>query len=238
MNADPQLRRSGTLVIASLHDRLIARLREMVVDGRLAPGTPISEKTLCEEFGVSRTPLREALKVLASEGLIELPPRRGAVVMPIVTERLREQFDLVRLLENYAIEVACERASQTQLDELQRIHERLVKSFRKGPGPHLYEINDQFHEAIMRASGNQTLVEVHGPLWLHLRRARRLVLTMHGVTSAYVESHERLMRAICRRDAAAAVAEMSHRWDVARQILDSLADAPGTDGSTSSHASL
>jgi DNA-binding GntR family transcriptional regulator len=218
---------TGVLWTEPLHERAAARLRDMIVAGRLGPAEPISEKDLCEEFGISRTPLREALKILASEGLIELQPRRGAIVTPIVTEELQQKFEVVRLLEDFAVKLVCERATDVQLAELQAVHRKLIDSFKSGSN--YVHINDQFHEAIMKASGNQSLVEVHAPLWLHLRRCRQLVIKTEDVSRGYVQSHERLMKAIAKRDPAAAVREMEVRWEVAERVLASLsAPAPAT----------
>ena len=220
------VRQAGSLWVEPLHDRVTGRLRQMVVDGRLEPGTPISEKDLCEEFGISRTPLREALKVLASEGLIELLPRRGAIVTPIVTEHLRQKFEVVRVLEDFAVKLVCERASDAQIAELQAVHKRLLDSFRRGAD--FVRVNDEFHRAIMSASGNQSLVEAHAPLWLHLQRARQLALRTEDVSRGYVQAHERLMKAIVRRDADAAVKEMEARWEIAEHVLERLAE-PATE---------
>jgi DNA-binding GntR family transcriptional regulator len=213
---------TGVLWTEPLHERAAARIREMIVQGRLVPGEPISEKDLCDEFGVSRTPLREALKIVASEGLIELLPRRGAIVTPIVTEQLHQKFEIVRLLEDFAVKLVCERATDAQIEKLQAVHERLLESFKQG-GTGFIDVNDEFHRTIMEASGNQSLVEAHAPLWLHLRRARRLVVSTQDVSRGYVQSHERLMKAIRKRDSAAAVREMEARWEIAERVLEHLA---------------
>jgi DNA-binding GntR family transcriptional regulator len=218
---------AGVLWIEPLHERAAARLRDMIVEGQLAAGDPISEKDLCDQFGISRTPLREALKIVASEGLIELLPRRGAIVTPIVTEQLHQKFQVVRLLEDFAVKLACEQATDAQIAELQGLHKQLVESFKRG-GSDFIQINDQFHEALMKASGNQSLVEVHAPLWLHLRRARRLALKSEEGSRGYVQTHERLMKAIRKRDAEAAVNEMEARWETAERVVESLAKSAAT----------
>jgi DNA-binding GntR family transcriptional regulator len=216
----------GTLWTEPLHERAAARLRDMIVMGTLAPGAPISEKELCEQFGISRTPLREALKILGSEGLIELLPRRGAVVTPIVTEELRQKFEVVRLLEDFAVKLVCERASDAQLAELQAVHRKLLESAKADAD--LTQINDQFHKALMKASGNESLRAAHAPLWQHLRRARRIVLGYQNVSSGdYLLSHERLMKAIGKRDSAGAVREMEVRWAAAERKMASLLDPEG-----------
>lgn len=219
---DAGAKHTGSLLVESLHERVTARMRQMVVDGRLKPGTPISEKALCDEFGISRTPLREALKVLASEGLIELLPRRGAVVTPIVTERLREMFGIVRLLEDYAIKLVCEHATEEQMAALQTIHNRLVSGHGKMESAAYVELNEQFHRALVEASGNLSLVEVHAPIATHLHRARFHALQARDVSRNFVSGHERIMKAIRKRDAAAAVKAMEARWEIAEHVLEKL----------------
>jgi DNA-binding GntR family transcriptional regulator len=220
-SAAPQ---TGALWVEPLHERVTGRLRDMVVDGRLKPGAPISEKALCDEFGISRTPLREALKVLASEGLIELLPRRGAVVTPIVTERLREMFAIVRLLEDYSIKLVCEHASDEHIAELEAIHTRLVRGHGKLSNSAYVELNEQFHRALVEASGNQSLVDVHAPIATHLHRARTFAMQAQDVSRNLVAGHERIMKAVRKRDAAAAIRAMEARWAIAEQVLEKLAE--------------
>jgi DNA-binding GntR family transcriptional regulator len=216
---------AGIFVTEPLHQRAASRLRDLVMEGRLRPGEPISEKELCEEFGISRTPLREALKILSLEGLIQLLPRRGAIVAPIVTEQLQQRFEIVRVLEDFAVKLMCERASDAQIGELRAVHKRLIEAVKRG-NPDFGQLNDEFHEVIMKCSGNQSLVEVHAPLWLHLRRVRRVALNADSVSRGYVQSLERLVKAISKRDAAAAVKEMEVRWEIAANLITSWATAP------------
>jgi DNA-binding GntR family transcriptional regulator len=212
----------GSLQVEPLHERAAARLRDMVVDGRLAPGEPIDEKVLCEEFGISRTPLREALKILASEGLIELLPRRGAIVTPIVSRQLNEKFELVRLLEDHAIGLVCQRATEAQIDDIQLAYNKVLEQFSKGNGFQSLAANDRFHQAIVNAAGNRSLLEVHAPLWLHLRRARYLVVNSYSVSQGYVQALGRMLKAIRARDGVAALREMEARWSIAKEALDGL----------------
>lgn len=218
---------TGALWSESLHERATARLRDMIVQGRLHPGDPILEKELCDEFQISRTPLREALKVLAGEGLIELLPRRGAIVAPVVIEDLRQKLEVVRLLEDHAAKLACERATDAQIAQLASLHEKLVDSFERRRNAEAIDINDQFHLAIVKASGNQSLVEVFTPLWQHLRRSRHLVINKPEVSRNWVQAHERLMRAIRKRDGALAVKVMDFNWDLADRTLASLSEDAG-----------
>jgi DNA-binding GntR family transcriptional regulator len=213
---------TGVLLTEPLHQRAALRLRDLVVEGRLRPGEAISEKDLCDEFGISRTPLREALKILSFEGLIQLLPRRGAIVAPIVTEQLQQKFEVVRVLEDFAVKLMCERATDVQIAELKAVHKRLVDAVKRGDS-NFVRLNDEFHDVIMRASGNQSLLEVHAPLWQHLRRVRQLALNVEDVSRGYVQAVDRLMKAISKRDSAAAVKEMEARWEIAARVIASWA---------------
>jgi DNA-binding GntR family transcriptional regulator len=217
----------GALWAEPLHDRAASRLRNMIVDGRLKPGEPISEHALCEEFRISRTPLREALKVVAAEGLIELLPRRGAIVTPIVTGQLRQKFELVRLLEEHAVKRVCEYATDAQLAEIDALDQKLIKSFKREGGDFV-EINDELHRSIMKASGNQSLMAIHAPLWAHFRRSSQMVLTMADFSHGFVQAHQRFMKAILKRDGDAAVRAMEARWKLADRVLVSLSISVGS----------
>jgi DNA-binding GntR family transcriptional regulator len=223
---------TGVLWNEPLHERATARLRDMIVQGQLAPGDAISEKDLCEEFGISRTPLREALKVLAREGLIELLPRRGAIVAPIAIEELRHKLELVRLLEDHAVKRACEHATDAQIAHLKSLHDKLLESVRRGRTAEAIDINDEFHLAIVNASGNESLVDVYAPLWQHLRRSRHLIINTPEASRDWVQAHERLMKAIRRRDGAGAVKELDVRWELADRLLASLSQRLDTPSAT------
>jgi DNA-binding GntR family transcriptional regulator len=217
-----------SLGVESLHERAAARLRDMVIDGRLAPGQPIDENELCTLFGISRTPLREALKLLAAEGLIELLPRRGAIVAPIVSDQIREIFDVVRLVEDYAIKLVCERATDGQIAELQALHAQLDAHFSKGDTVGFIAVHDLFHLTVVRLSGNETLTQVHAPLWRLLRRARHQLINTDLVARGTLQTITRVMRAIRKRDADRAVMEMESRWAVAERNLVALSGPAAT----------
>lgn len=191
-----------------LHLRAARHLREMIIDGRLAPGVAIDERSLCEQFGTSRTPLREALKVLASEGLIELLPRRGAIVANISVEDMREKFAVVRVLEAYAAGVVCESATQAQIDALAAIHRALLAAHKKRNATMYFELNEKFHREMVITTGNKTLVDMHATLVGHLRRARFTVMTAaQAMLPQFVKDHERIMKAIAARKGEVAAQE-------------------------------
>ena len=105
-----------------LHEAVVDRLRDMIVQGELEPGTKLNERVLCTVLGRSRTPLREALKFLASEGLVELLPNRGAIVAKLDPERIKQIFAVMGALEGLAGELACRHASDADINEIRALH--------------------------------------------------------------------------------------------------------------------
>src|ERR1043165_8493718 len=105
-----------------LHETVVDRLRDMIVHGELKAGTKLNERVLCESLGTSRTPLREALKYLASEGLVRLLPNRGAIVAPLEAERVKQTFAVMGALEALAGELACRNASDGEINEIRGLH--------------------------------------------------------------------------------------------------------------------
>src|ERR1700682_2844114 len=116
----------------SLHDELAMRLRDMIVEGALKPAQKVPEAELCERFGVSRTPMREALKVMAAEGLVNLLPNRGAVVAKITQQEIDELFPIMGALEALAGELACARIDERALAEIRRLHQTMVEHYNRG----------------------------------------------------------------------------------------------------------
>jgi DNA-binding GntR family transcriptional regulator len=203
-----------------LHMRAARYLREMIIDGRLRPSEPIDEKSMCEQFGTSRTPLREALKVLATEGLIELLPRRGAVVAGISVKDLREKFAIVRVLEAHAASEICESASPEQLQALEAIHRQLVAAHKKRNQKLYFELNEKFHREVVAATGNKTLIDLHVTLVGHLRRARFSAMSAHTMAPEFVEDHQRIVQAIVGRKAATAAKEfIKHQTSIERDTI-------------------
>jgi DNA-binding GntR family transcriptional regulator len=203
-----------------LHMRAGRYLREMIIDGRLRPWAPIDEKSMCDQFGTSRTPLREALKVLAAEGLIELLPRRGAVVAGISVKDLREKFAIVRVLEAHAASTICESASPEQLQALEAIHRQVIAAHKKRNGKLYFELNEKFHREVVAATGNKTLIDLHLSLVGHLRRARFTVMSAHSMAPEFVEDHQRIMQAIAARKAGVAAKEfIKHQTAVERETI-------------------
>jgi DNA-binding GntR family transcriptional regulator len=185
----------------SLHERVIAGLRDMIVEGELAGGARVPERLLCERFGVSRTPLREALKALASEGLIELLPNRGARVTRLTESDVEDMFQVMGSLEALSGRLACERITEPELAEIRALHYQMLAHWVRRQLPEYFRFNQAIHEAIMDAARNPVLKATYRALAGRIRRARYLANMSEERWAQAVEEHEAILAALIARDA-------------------------------------
>ena len=210
-------------------DALREALEEDIATGRLAPGDRLEEAALAARFGVSRTPIREALLQLSAAGLIETRPRRGAVVAEIGARRLIEMFDVMAELEALCARLAARRADAADLAALRADHEACAAATAEGDA-YFYR-NEAFHERIRAAGRNAFLQEQAAALHRRLRPYRRLQLRARGRVAASYAEHQAIVAAIAAGDGEAAAAAM--RGHIAVQgerfadLLSSLERAPG-----------
>jgi len=144
-----------------LHDVVVERLRNFVVEGSLAPGTKLNERELCDTLGISRTPLREAIKVLAAEGLVEITPNRGASIYRMSEAEIREMFELMSCLEGFSGLLACERITDTEITQIKALHYVMLACHAKKDLPGYYKQNSLIHDAINQAARNAALRQVY-----------------------------------------------------------------------------
>lgn len=142
---------------SSLHDEILSRLRDYLVEGNIAEGARVPERQLCEMFGISRTPLREALKVLAAEGLIDLLPNRGARVRRLSRRDLEELFEVMGGLESLAGRLACETIADEEIVEIERLHYEMYSYYLHRDMHNYFQVNQRIHEKIVLAARNETL---------------------------------------------------------------------------------
>lgn len=184
----------------NLYREVADRIRDLIEHGELMPGERISEKQLCEDFGVSRTPLREALKVLASEGLVELLPNRGARVMRLTLKKVKDTYDLMGALEGLSGELACQHISDEGIDNICALHERMLEHYRKRELQDYFRVNQQIHESILAASNNEVLQEMYNNLSQRVKRVRYSKKMTDSFWSKAVEDHENMIVALKKRD--------------------------------------
>lgn len=180
----------------ALYEEVAERLRQRIFAHELPPGTWIDEQKLAEQYGISRTPLREALKVLASEGLVTLKPRRGCYVTEISGEDVNDIFPIMALLEGRCTHQAVERATPADVNELAAIHESLEQAARDGQIERFFEANSEFHKKIQELSGNRWMLTVIQDLRKVLKLSRLHSLSLEGRLQQSLNEHRSIMAAI------------------------------------------
>lgn len=217
---------------ASLHVALVDGIRDLVVHGLLLEGEKVNEPALCARFGVSRTPLREALKALAVEGYVELRPNRGAVVAPLDSAHLAALFEAKGALEHFIGLHAAPRLDSDGLAHLERLHADLVLSHRRGEAGDYTRINQQIHHALARAAGNEVVVQFYAGLQTKILRARYSINEDPAAIARSVTEHEEIMaalRARARLDLAERLEQ--HNRKTGEAILRQIADRRRVQGS-------
>ena len=177
------------------------RLRDLIIQGRLAPGARLNERVLCQQLGISRTPLREAFKVLATEGLVELLPNRGAIVAGLDPTRLEQTFAVMGALEALAGELACGNATVQQLDDIRALHYEMLAAHARGDLAGYFRHNQAIHLKLAEASGNPVLAHAYRQLNANVRRARYMANLSRERWDAAVREHEAILSALLARDA-------------------------------------
>jgi len=161
-----------TKLVGTLHEEILTRLRDFIVEGNLASGVRIPERQLCNMLGISRTPLREALKVLASEGLVDLLPNRGARVRALSARDVAELFDVMGGLEALAGRLACENITNEEFSEVERLHHEMYGFYLRREMHGYFQCNQSIHESIVAAARNEVLSATHGSFASRIRRLR------------------------------------------------------------------
>jgi DNA-binding GntR family transcriptional regulator len=227
--ADHSGARTAMAAGASLHDEILVRLRDYIVEGNLADGARIPERQLCEMFGVSRTPLREALKVLASEGVVDLLPNRGARVRALSAQDIRELFDLMAGLEALAGRLACESITDDEIAEIERTHHEMYGFYLRRDMHGYFAANQSIHRQLVSAARNQALAAAYDTYTARIRRVRfgANLAPKRDRWGEAMREHEAMLDALRRR----AGAELSdilflHLRNKQAAAIEQLAEAP------------
>jgi len=229
MDQDLKSATAGIAAAAAAEPRLLAaevveRLRDMIVQGELAPGVKLNERVLCERLRTSRTPVREAIKYLASEGLVELLPNRGAIVSPITAATVREMFEILGALEALAGELACANASDADIAEIRALHYQMLAHHARGELAPYFRCNQEIHMRLVEAAGNATLANTYRALNGHVRRARYMANLSHERWDHAVDEHQKILEALTRRDRALLPALLrSHLTNKMAVVMEALA---------------
>ena len=193
---------------SSMHDDVATRLRDRIFSGELSPGTFLDETLLCEQLGISRTPLREALKVLASEGMVRHEPRRGSFVSEVSDADLEGIFPVIALLEGRSAFEAAQKATEADIAVLEELHERLQYQAAQGDIAAYFAANYAIHEALITLADNPWLAQVTDGLRKILKLARRQGLQAPQRMASSLREHMAIFAAIKAKDGAGAEAAM------------------------------
>jgi DNA-binding GntR family transcriptional regulator len=183
-----------------LHDMVVEHLRGFIVEGVLTPGTKLNERELCETLGISRTPLREALKVLAAEGLIEISQNRGATVSRMTETEIRETFELMSGLEAFAGELACQRITPVELAEIKALHYAMLARRAQNDLPGYYARNHEIHDRINEAARNSVLRQTYIAVNRRLQSLRFRSNFKAQKWDNAIRDHEEMLEALEARD--------------------------------------
>lgn len=191
-----------------MYEDVADRLREQIFAKDLAPGSWLDEQSLAEQFGISRTPMREAIKVLASEGLVTIKMRRGAYVTEVAKKDLEQIFAVLSLLEGEAARETATKATEEELNQLDYWHHRLGKAAADRDIEQFFEINGKFHELIQEIAGNRWMNGVIADLRKVLRLHRKDSLMSTGRLQNSLIEHRAILNALLKRDQTGAESAM------------------------------
>ena len=201
----------------TLHEVVVTRLRDMIIEGQLPAGNRIHEGDLCQQLGISRTPLREALKVLAMEGLVDLTPGRGATVHQLTAKDIQDMLSVLSALEHLAGTLTCQQATDEEIQEIRHLHDEMLSFHAAGDSLPYFKRNQQIHSRLIELSGNESLALVHDILQARLKRIRYIGDQNPDTWSAAVADHEEMIAALeardCARLSAALVEHLASTWD-------------------------
>ncbi|MCX8018105.1 MAG: GntR family transcriptional regulator [Rhodocyclaceae bacterium] len=214
------------LATPALYEQVAERLRARIYAHELAPGAWIDEQSLADEFGISRTPMREALKVLAAEGMVVLKPRRGCYVAQMSERDLDEIFPVLALLEGRAAEEATRRLASADFSRLAALHAELERHAAANDADRFFEANQAFHNALQELAGNRWLTQLIDDTRKFLKLTRRDSLRLEGRIQQSLAEHRAILAALERRDPAAAAAAMHQHILSGRAALALLSAQP------------
>jgi DNA-binding GntR family transcriptional regulator len=215
-----------------LHEQVAARLRQMLVEGDIAPGAKLNERALCEALRISRTPLREAIKMLAAEGLVELLPNRGSVAVQLDEEDVRHTFEVMAGLEALSGQLAAERIGDAEVAEIEAMHFEMMAAYTRRDLSAYYALNAAIHRAINVAAGNPVLTSTYNQVNARLQALRFRSNQDGEKWQRAVAEHEAMVAALKARDGGALARVLTqhlhHKRDVVIEQMRAARNADAT----------
>jgi DNA-binding GntR family transcriptional regulator len=214
---------SAPLDNRTLREQVIERLREEILSSRLEPGTELGEVALARSLGISRGPLREALGQLTAEGLVTMVPRRGAVVTRLTRQEFMDAYQVREALESLAMKLALPRLSVEEKAELHHMCEVMERAAAARDSVRFFAVNREFHDLLVRASGNRKLESVHAQLIAQMSRLLNRSAELRGGLEQSAAEHRAILAAIDADDAPLAVRLLEEHIEVPQRVLRSRA---------------
>ena len=209
----------------TLHQHVVARLRQLIVEGHVAPGAKLNERALCEQLNISRTPLREAIKMLAAEGLVELLAHRGAVAAQLSEQDVADTFEVISGLEGQSGELAADRMTDAERARIQALHVEMLAAHARRDLPTYYRMNAQIHDLINAAARNPVLTQTYRTINARLQALRFRSNFDEAKWGRAVAEHQQMLDLLAARDGpglrALLVAHLEHKRDA---VLDLMRD--------------
>jgi DNA-binding GntR family transcriptional regulator len=204
------------------------RLRELIIEGELAPGTRLNERALCDRLGISRTPLREAFRVLAADGLVALSPNRGAQVVSLSTDDIRESFEVMSALEALSGELACRHITPAEIAEIKALTFEMLACHAREDLPAYYRFNRQIHDRLNVAARNKLLRQTYRTLNLRIQNLRFRSNFDREKWSRAAREHAQMVEALEARDGARLAAILrTHLYKKGEAVLAGLMERRG-----------
>lgn len=217
---------------ATLHEQVAQSLRQMLVEGQVAPGAKLNERALSEELKVSRTPLREAIKMLAAEGLVELLPNRGAIALQLSQADILDTFEVMAGLEGQSGELAAQRITDAELAEIRAMHYEMMAAYTRRDLSTYYQLNSAIHRAINAAARNPVLTATYNQVNARLQALRFRSNQDGEKWKRAMQEHEQMIQALAAHDPVAMrsvlIAHLGNKRDVVIEQLRAAAVAPPT----------
>ena len=216
-----------------LHQQVGSRLRQLIVEGRIAPGAKLNERALCEQLQISRTPLREAIKMLAAEGLVALLPNRGAVAARLSAQDVEHTFEVIAGLEGQSGELAAQRITEPELAEIRALHFEMRAAHARSDLPTYYRLNALIHNHINAAARNPVLTHTYLTVNARLQALRFRSNFDTAKWKRALKEHDKMLSLLTARDAAGLramlVTHLEHKRDVVLELMRTgqLGDASG-----------
>lgn len=185
----------------TLSEQIESQLRDMIIQNQFASGSRIIERDVCKILNVSRTPLREALRKLASDGLVEIIPNCGAVITSPSAEEIADMLQVLGVLEAFAGERACQMITQEEINEIKALQYEMLATYARGDRLQYFKLNQSIHLSIVKAARSETLLDIHGRLNARLYRVRYQSNLRNELWGTAVEEHNNILSALENRDA-------------------------------------